>query len=120
MFSGLKSICDSHLTDAPAFNKVISKVTNTTVYFGWHSPVSKCPIDYYILEVDVVKATEFANQKKKDQKFKRVYEGPLLEHSMFSVAYNMKVIGRVFGVNMAGEGLPSNDMVLSTPKGMLL
>lgn len=110
-------IYDSCLTDAPTFNKVICKVTNTTVHFGWHSPPSKCPTDYYVLEVDVVKASEFANKKKKDRKFKRVYDGPLREHSIFSVAYDMKVIGRVFGVNMAGEGLPSDDMLLSTPKG---
>lgn len=92
---------------------------NTRVQFGWYSPHSKCPTDYYVLEVDVVKASEFANKKKKDRKFKRVYEGPSREYSILSVAYDMKVVGRVFGVNMAGEGPPSDDMLLSTPKGIL-
>ena len=106
------------MTDAPTFNKVVCKVNNTTVQLGWHSPKSKCPIDYYVLEVDVVKATEFSSRKKKDRKFKRVYEGPLREHTMYSISYNMKLIARLCGVNMAGEGNVSDEMVLSTPKGI--
>lgn len=71
-----------------------------------------------MLEVDAVKASEFSSKKKKDRKFKRVYEGPLREHTMYSVSYDIKVIARLFGVNMAGEGNVSDEMVLSTPKGM--
>ncbi|XP_020900175.1 E3 ubiquitin-protein ligase TRIM9 [Exaiptasia diaphana] len=104
--------------DPPTFNKAVCKVDNTTVHVAWHAPKTKCSIDYFILEVDVVKAAEFTSRKKKDRKFKRVYEGPLREHTMYSVSYDMKIIARLCGVNMAGEGNVSDEMVLSTPKGL--
>ena len=66
----------------------------------------------------MIKASEFSSKKKKDRKFKRVYEGPLREHTMYSVSYDMKVIARLFGVNMAGDGQVGDELVLSTPKGM--
>ncbi|XP_048586453.1 E3 ubiquitin-protein ligase TRIM9 [Nematostella vectensis] len=104
--------------DPPSFNQLKCKVENTTVHFGWHPPASRCPVDYYILEIDMVKAAEFGHRKRKDRKFKRVYEGPKLEHYMLSVPYSVKLITRIMGINMAGEGTPCDELVLSTPKGL--
>ena len=91
---------------------------NTAVYLGWLAPESKCSIDYYVVEVDMVKATEFANRKRMDRKFKRAYEGPAHEFALYSVPYSVKVIVRVLGTNLAGDGTPSEELILSTPKGI--
>ncbi|XP_073248422.1 E3 ubiquitin-protein ligase TRIM9-like [Porites lutea] len=104
--------------DPPAFNKARCKVNNTTVLLGWLPPETKCCVDYYVLEVDMVKASEFPSRKKKYRKFKRLYEGSAREYALYSVAYSVKIISRVFGVNPAGEGTPSEEFVMSTPKGL--
>ena len=92
-------------------------MNNTTVLLGWLPPETKCCVDYYVLEVDMVKASEFPSRKKKDRKFKRLYEGSAREYALHSVAYSVKIISRVFGVNPAGVGTPSEEFVMSTPKG---
>ena len=105
------------LVDPPSFNKARCKVNNTTVLLGWLPPETKCCVDYYVLEVDMVKASEFAWHKKKNRKFKRLYEGSAREYALYSVPYSVKIISRVFGVNPAGDGTPSDEFVMSTPKG---
>ena len=65
----------------------------------------------------MVKSSEYAIRRKKDRKFKRLYEGPAREYALYSVPYSVNIITRVFGVNPAGEGTPSEELVLSTPKG---
>lgn len=70
-----------------------------------------------MLEVDMVKSSEYAIRRKKDRKFKRLYEGPAREYALYSVPYSVNIITRVFGVNPTGEGTPSEELVLSTPKG---
>ncbi|KAJ7379928.1 hypothetical protein OS493_012689 [Desmophyllum pertusum] len=66
----------------------------------------------------MVKSSEFATRRKKDRKFKRLYEGPAREYALYSVPYSVNIISRVYGVNPAGEGTPSEELVLSTPKGV--
>ena len=93
-------------------------MNNTTVLLGWLPPeTTKCCVDYYVLEVEMVKTSEFTTRKKKDRKFKRLYEGPAREYALYSVPYSVKIISRVFGVNPTGEGTPSDELVMSTPKG---
>lgn len=104
--------------DPPVFNKVRCKVNNTTVLLGWFPPETKSCVDYYVLEVDMVKTSEYATRRKKDRKFKRLYEGPAREYALYSVPYSVKIISRVYGVNPTGDGTPSEELVLSTPKGM--
>ena len=65
----------------------------------------------------MVKTSEFATRKQKDRKFKRLYKGPAREYGLYSVPYSVKIICRVFGVNPTGEGTPSDELVMSTPKG---
>lgn len=103
--------------DSPAFNKARCKVNNTTVLLGWLAPETKCCVDYYVLEVDMVKSSEFATRRKKDRKFKRLYEGAAREYALYSVPYSVNIIARVFGVNPTGEGTPSEELILSTPTG---
>jgi len=104
--------------DPPAFNKARCKVNNTTVVLGWFAPETKCCVDYFVLEVDMVKSSEYAIRRKKDRKFKRLYEGPAREYALYSVPYSVNIITRVYGVNPTGEGTPSEELVLSTPKGL--
>ena len=103
--------------DSPAFNKARCKVNNTTVLLGWLAPETKCCVDYYVLEVDMVKSSEFATRRKKDRKFKRLYEGAAREYALYSVPYSVNIIARVFGANPTGEGTPSEELILSTPTG---
>lgn len=84
---------------------------------GWFASETKCCVDYFVLEVDMVKSSEYAIRRKKDRKFKRLYEGPAREYALYSVPYSVNIITRVFGVNPTGEGTPSEELVLSTPKG---
>lgn len=72
-----------------------------------------------MLEVDMVKSSEYAVRRKKDRKFKRLYEGPAREYALYSVPYSVNIIAHVYGVNPIGEGTPSEELVLSTPKGRL-
>ena len=65
----------------------------------------------------MIKASEFTSRKKKDRKFKRLFEGSAREYALYSVPYSVKIISRVFGVNPAGEGTPCEEFVMSTPKG---
>lgn len=105
-------------SDPPVFNKARCKVNNTTVLLGWLPPEAKSCLDYYVLEVDMIKTSDFATRKKKDRKFKRLYEGPAREYALYSVPYSVKITSRVFGVNPTGNGTPSEELVLSTPKGI--
>ena len=93
-------------------------MNNTTVLFGWLPPETKSCVDYYVLEVDMVKTSEFETRRKKDRKFKRLYEGPAREYALYSVPYSVKIISRVYGVNPTGDGTPSEELVMATPKGM--
>ncbi|PFX18591.1 E3 ubiquitin-protein ligase TRIM9 [Stylophora pistillata] len=111
-------IATPSVPDSPAFNKARCKVNNTTVLLGWLAPETKCCVDYYVLEVDMVKSSEFATRRKKDRKFKRLYEGAAREYALYSVPYSVNVIARVFGVNPTGEGTPSEELILSTPTGL--
>ncbi|XP_068681372.1 E3 ubiquitin-protein ligase TRIM9-like [Montipora foliosa] len=104
--------------DQPVFNKARCKVNNTTALLGWLPPNTKSCVDFYVLEVDIVKTSDFEGRRKKDRKFKRLYEGPAREYALYSVPYSMKIISRVFGVNPTGEGSPSEELVMSTPKGL--
>lgn len=67
----------------------------------------------------MVKSSEYAVRRKKDRKFKRLYEGPAREYALYSVPYSVNIIARVYGANPIGEGTPSKELVLSTPKGRL-
>ena len=100
------------------FNKARCKVNNTTALLGWLPPNTKSCVDFYVLEVDIVKTSDFEGRRKKDRKFKRLYEGPAREYALYSVPYSVKIISRVFGVNPTGEGSPSEELVMSTPKGI--
>ena len=84
---------------------------------GWLAPETKCCVDYYVLEVDMVKSSEFATRRQKDRKFKRLYEGAAREYALYSVPYSVNIIARVFGANPTGEGTPSEELILSTPTG---
>ena len=66
----------------------------------------------------MVKTSEFATRRKKDRKFKRLYEGSAREYALYSVPYSVKIISRVLGVNPTGDGTPSEELVMSTPKGV--
>ena len=112
-----KDIFFFSFSDPPAFNKARCKVNNTTIVLGWFAPETKCCVDYYVLEVDMVKSSEYATRRKKDRKFKRLYEGPAREYALYSVPYSVNIITRVYGVNPTGEGTPSEELVISTPKG---
>lgn len=100
------------------FHKARCKVNNTTVLLGWLPPETKCCVDFYVLEVDIVKTSDFEGRRKKDRKFERLYEGPAREYALYSVPYSVKIISRVFGVNPTGEGKLSEEYVISTPKGI--
>ena len=106
------------LLDQPVFHKARCKVNNTTVLLGWLPPPKKCCVDFYVLEVDIVKTSDFEGRRKKDRKFERLYEGPAREYALYSVPYSVKIISRVFGVNPTGEGKLSEEHVMSTPKGI--
>ena len=103
--------------DPPSFNKAKCKVQNTTVFLGWLPPRTKSCIDYYIVEVDLVKSAESVTRKRSDRKFERVYQGPAHEFALYSVPYSVNVVARVLGTNLAGDGTPSEELVLATPRG---
>ena len=100
------------------FNKARCKVNNTTVLLGWLPSETKSCVDFYVLEVDIIKTSDFEGRRKKDRKFERLYEGPAREYALYSVPYSVKIISRVFGVNPTGEGTPSEEHVMSTPEGI--
>lgn len=85
--------------------------------FGWFVFEIKCCVDYFVFEVDMVKSLEYLIWRKKDCKFKWLYEGFVWEYVLYSVFYSVNIIMCVFGVNLIGEGILSEELVLLMLKG---
>lgn len=78
----LKSSNESFFIDPPIIVKPECVVDNTKVTVAWQPPMTKCCVNYYVLEAETIKASKFTNRKKKDRSFQKLYEGPAKEHTI--------------------------------------
>ncbi|EDO26154.1 predicted protein, partial [Nematostella vectensis] len=98
----------------PVINLEDCSIDNTKISFAWVPP-EQCNVDCYIMEVDILDREGDIHQERT---FTKVYQGPRNKFTLRGLEYNVTVVARVKAVNTAGEGEPSEEISLSTEKGL--
>ena len=89
-------------------------VENTKINLAW-SPPENGNVDSYIVEIDSLDREGDIHQERN---FTKVYQGPRTKYTVRGLDYNVTVLARVKALNTAGESEPSDEVSLSTEKGI--
>lgn len=98
----------------PVINLEECSVENTKIHLAW-SPPENGNVDSYIVEIDSLDREGDIHQERK---FTKVYQGPRTKYTVRGLDYNITVLVRVKALNTAGESEPSDEVSLSTEKGI--
>lgn len=82
-------------------------VTNNAITLSWKPRKQSC-VDGYVVEVDD------GTSSGKEDNFLEVYRGNCLECTVSGLQFNSTYRARVKGFNKAGEGVPSDEVYLTT------
>ena len=85
-------------------------VTNNAITLSWKPRKQSC-VDGYVVEVDD------GTSSGKEDNFLEVYRGNCLECTVSGLQFNSTYRARVKGFNKAGEGVPSDEVYLTTSDG---
>ena len=85
-------------------------VTNNAITLSWKPRKQSC-VDGYVVEVDD------GTSSGKEDNFLEVYRGSYLECTVSGLQFNSTYRARVKGFNKAGEGMPSDEVYLTTSDG---